>query len=167
MFEYQQQESNYHGGFSLLDMLVSLAIIALILSATMTNSGGIIGTARQVADNANARQAFTYLCSELIRDTSDVRQQLDTIGRSKTVQVNYSGPADACNSAVGTSASDKLKREIVKNVPGLKGKGFRIYLTRDSGGQYQIQKVAVFSKNPAKAVSSEAAKATGSYPVGA
>lgn len=165
MFEYQQQESNYHGGFSLLDMLVSLAIIALILSTTMTNSGGIIGTARQVADNANARQAFTYLCSQLISETSTASRLLIQMEQKNKVQVNYSGPADASNTALGTSAADKLKREIVRNVPGLKGKGFRVYFTRDSGGQYQILKVVVFSKNPAKAVSSEAAKATGSYPV--
>ena len=167
MIEYQQPQGRYHGGFSLLEMLISLAMIALILSTINFNLRWNVSSAVRVADNANARQAFTYLCSQLVSETSEVNRTIQRIAQNKALQVNYVGPIDSCNTARGSSAVDTLKRNIVKNVPGLKGKGLRIYYTRDAGGQYQIVKVAVFSNNPEKAAGSEAAQATGSYPLGA
>lgn len=58
-------------GFTLMEMLIAVAIIAILLAILIPSFGGALNRAKVSADQANARAWYTELMTEMMVETTD------------------------------------------------------------------------------------------------
>lgn len=153
-------------GFTVIELIASIAIISILLSLLLVGASGFIKDARRAAAYANARTLYTYACNELLSETSGLSQYLARVKPTAPFKVLYSGAKDNCHKTSDAVLIDKLKRDILVGLPAIEDQGFRLYLIQDSTGQYQIEKAVVFTEHPEYADFNDSYTANGCYPVG-
>ena len=77
-------------GFTLMEMLIVVAIIAILIAIAIPTFSGSLTSAKEAADNANVRAAYSDAMTKYLTDP-DNEDQKWTATTTSTMQADYDG----------------------------------------------------------------------------